>query len=98
MKLIPKGRRALIKIDPETSVTKGGIHLPQSKSAERYRTGEVTAVSDKCHELQVGDRVAVNRFKADEHIFDGKTYQLTEEDDILFVYTHDIEVLEPGET
>lgn len=81
--------KVLLKIDNENKVTKGGIVLPDNTSANRFRKGTVIAIGSEVKYLTVGDRVAVNRFRADEHMIDGIMHQITEEKDILFAFDGD---------
>jgi chaperonin GroES len=81
----PLGARVLIlPIEGETQ-TPGGILLPET-AKEKPQQGLIEAVGSEeemVTDLKVGDRVLFPKYTGTEIKYDGKTYLLMNEDDVL---------------
>jgi chaperonin GroES len=74
MKIRPIGNRIVVRRDPATDVTKGGIIIPEN-AKQKLTKGTVTAagrgrLSDQGHfietKLKVGDRVIFGKYSGSE--------------------------------
>ncbi len=92
-KIQPLGDRVLVKAVEEKEQTKGGIIIPDS-AKEKPQEAEVVALgtgakNDKGEVLpfhvKVGDKVIVSKYGGTEVKFDGDTFTLLREDDILAI-------------
>lgn len=85
LKIEPLGARVLILPIEGESQTASGILLPET-AKEKPQQGTVEAVGDSeemTTDLKVGDRVLFPKYTGTEIKFDGKTYLLMDESDIL---------------
>ncbi len=86
MKIVPLGKRVLLKPKVEEEKTKGGIYIPDS-AKENSKKGEVVAIGkfedDKKPELKEGDIVLYGGYSSDEIEMDGETYLFIDYKDIL---------------
>jgi chaperonin GroES len=81
----PLGARVLVlPIEGETQ-TPGGVLLPET-AKEKPQQGTVKALGDPDEmmtDLKVGDRVLYPKYTGTEIKYDGETYLLMNEDDVL---------------
>ncbi len=86
MKVVPLGKRVLLKPKVEEEKTKGGIFIPES-AKENNKQGTVVAIGkfdeDKKPELNEGDVVLYGGYSSDEIEMDGDTYIIVDYKDIL---------------
>lgn len=86
MKVVPLGKRVLLKPKVEEEKTKGGIFIPES-AKENNKQGTVVAIGkfdeDKKSELSEGDVVLYGGYSSDEVEMDGETYIIVDYKDIL---------------
>ncbi len=86
MKIVPLGKRVLLKPKVEEEKTKGGIYIPDS-AKENNKRGEVVAIGkfdeDKKPDIKVGDTVLYGGYSSDEIEMDGETYLFIDYKDIL---------------
>jgi chaperonin GroES len=81
----PLGARVLILPLEGESQTAGGILLPET-AKEKPQQGTVEAVGNSeemVTDLKVGDRVLFPKYTGTEIKFEGKTYLLMDESDVL---------------
>jgi chaperonin GroES len=87
----PIGDRVLVKPLEEKEVKKGGIIIPDS-AKEKPQEGEVVALGtgkldDKgvkiAFTVKKGDKVLISKYGGTEVKFDGESYLIMREDDIL---------------
>jgi len=81
----PLGARVLILPIEGESQTPGGILLPET-AKEKPQQGMIEAVGSEeemVTDLKVGDRVLFPKYTGTEIKYDGKTYLLMNEDDVL---------------
>jgi len=81
----PLGARVLVLPIEGESQTPGGILLPET-AKEKPQQGSIEAVGgeeDMTTDLKVGDRVLFPKYTGTEIKYQGKTYLLMNEDDIL---------------
>ena len=85
IKIEPLGARVLVlPVEAETQ-TAGGILLPET-AKEKPQQGTIEAIGDEDEmdtNLQVGDLVLFPKYTGTEIKFDGNTYLLMNEDDVL---------------
>lgn len=93
MNITPLSNRVIIKPAEEEKTTQSGIVLPESKE-ERPTQGEVVAVGPgKRNEkgevipmsVSVGQKVLFKKYGPDEFTYEGKTYLIGDEEDILAI-------------
>ena len=100
--LRPMGPWVLVKVNPFTEKTKGGIYLPDGNAEERvgYRTGKVLAVGPGYYnegkkatkakylplDLEVGETVAFRGFLHDVN----KNHQGLDDPDQSLIHANDI--------
>ncbi|MBN1201802.1 MAG: co-chaperone GroES [Anaerolineae bacterium] len=85
MKVEPLGARVLVLPLEGESQTPGGVLLPET-AKEKPQQGTIEAVGDAeemVTDLKVGDRVLFPKYTGTELKFEGKTYLLMNEDDVL---------------
>lgn len=90
MKLVPLGDKVVIKQMEAEEKTKSGIVLP-TQSKEKPQEAEVIAVGPggkvKGEEIEMmvkpGDRVIYSKYSGTEVKFDGETYIVVRQNDIL---------------
>ncbi|MFW6014271.1 MAG: co-chaperone GroES [Nanoarchaeota archaeon] len=86
MKVVPLGKRVLLKPKVEEEKTKGGIYIPDS-AKENNKQGEVVAIGqfgeDKKPDLKEGDTVLYGGYGSDEVEMEGETYIIIDYKDIL---------------
>lgn len=81
----PLGARVLVLPLEGESQSPGGVLLPET-AKEKPQQGTVEAVGDEeemTTDLKVGDRVLFPKYTGTEIKYQGKTYLLMNEDDIL---------------
>jgi chaperonin GroES len=81
----PLGARVLVLPIEGDAQTPGGILLPET-AKEKPQQGTVEAVGDEeemTTDLKVGDRVLFPKYTGTEIKFQGKTYLLMNEEDVL---------------
>lgn len=90
-KIKPLGDRVLVKAIEEDEQVRGGIIIPDS-AKEKPQEAKVIALgtgaknddgSKQEFNVKVGDSVIVSKYGGTEVKFDGETYTLLREDDIL---------------
>ncbi|HIW48022.1 MAG TPA: co-chaperone GroES [Firmicutes bacterium] len=92
MKLVPLGDKVVIKQMEAEEKTKSGIVLP-TQSKEKPQEAEVIAVGPggkvKGEEIEMmvkpGDRVIYSKYSGTEVKFDGETYIIIRQSDILAI-------------
>ncbi len=89
----PLGDRVLVKAIDEQEVKKGGIIIPDS-AKEKPQEAKIIALGtgkldDKgqkiAFQVKKGDKVLISKYGGTEVKYDGNTYQLLREDDILAI-------------
>lgn len=81
----PLGARVLVLPIEGESQTPGGVLLPET-AKEKPQQGTIEAIGDSeemATDLKVGDRVLYPKYTGTEIKFEGKTYLLMNEDDVL---------------
>lgn len=81
----PLGARVLVLPIEGESQTAGGVLLPET-AKEKPQQGTIEAVGDSeemMTDLKIGDRVLYPKYTGTEIKFEGKTYLLMNEDDVL---------------
>ncbi len=81
----PLGARVLVLPIEDESQTPGGILLPET-AKEKPQQGTIEAVGSEDEmmtDLSIGDRVLFPKYTGTEIKFEGKTYLLMNEDDVL---------------
>lgn len=85
VKIEPLGARVLVlPVEGETQ-TAGGVLLPET-AKEKPQQGTVEAIGtseDRTTDLKVGDLVLFPKYTGTEVKYDGKTYLLMSEEDVL---------------
>jgi len=84
-KIEPLGARVLVLPIEGDSQTPGGILLPET-AKEKPQQGTVEAVGNSeemTTDLKVGDRVLFPKYTGTEVKYEGKTYLLIDESDVL---------------
>ncbi len=93
MKFQPLGDRVLVKPIQEEEQQVGGIIIPDA-AKEKPQEGEVVAIgtggkdsdgNDIVFNVKVGDTILLPKYGGTEIKFDGETYQIMRQDDILGV-------------
>jgi chaperonin GroES len=93
MKFQPLGDRVLVKPSKEDEQKVGGIIIPDS-AKEKPQQGVVMAIgtggkdsngNDIVFHVKVGDTILLPKYGGNEIKFDGETYQILRQDDILGV-------------
>jgi chaperonin GroES len=81
----PLGARVLVLPLEGESQSPGGVLLPET-AKEKPQQGIIEAIGDSDEmetDLKVGDRVLFPKYTGTEIKFEGKTYLLMNEDDVL---------------
>lgn len=81
----PLGARVLILPIEGEAQTPGGVLLPET-AKEKPQQGTVEAIGnseDRTTDLKVGDRVLFPKYTGTEIKYEGKTYLLMNEEDVL---------------
>ncbi len=81
----PLGARVLVLPLEGESQSPGGVLLPET-AKEKPQQGTIEAIGDPDEmetDLKVGDRVLFPKYTGTEIKFEGKTYLLMNEDDVL---------------
>lgn len=93
VKIKPLGDRVLVKAVEEKEQTKGGIIIPDT-AKEKPQEAEVVALGTGARNekgevlpfsVKIGDRVIISKYGGTEVKYDGETYTLLREDDILAI-------------
>ena len=79
------GKRVLIEELVEDIKSSGGIILGESK-ASAQRIGKVISVGDSVEEIKVNDKVMFDGHRVAPLDFEGKTYLIMEENNIIGVF------------
>ncbi|MBP8974401.1 MAG: co-chaperone GroES [Anaerolineae bacterium] len=85
MSIEPLGARVLVLPLEGESQSPGGVLLPET-AKEKPQQGTIEAIGDPDEmetDLKVGDRVLFPKYTGTEIKFEGKTYLLMNEDDVL---------------
>ncbi len=93
IKILPLGRKVLVKADVVEEKTSGGLVLPPSSTdGEKPETGVVIKLGDGTLKgkkvpftVKVGDRVYFKKYSPDEIEIDSEKYLLLDADDILAI-------------
>jgi chaperonin GroES len=82
----PLGSRVLVRIEAEETVTKSGLHLPET-AKEKPQRGTVVAVGDgnEMIKVAVGDRVLFAKYTGTEISLDSVDHLIIEASDLLAV-------------
>jgi chaperonin GroES len=84
----PINDRVVIKPSPAEEKTKGGIIIPDT-AKEKPQKGEVIAVGPgkdgNLMTVQVGDTVLYGKYAGQELEYEGESYLIMREDDILVI-------------
>jgi chaperonin GroES len=91
-KVSPLADRVVIKALEETEQTRGGLFIPDT-AKEKPQQGEVIAVGPGRYEdgklvpmgVKVGDKVLYGKYAGTEVTFDGESYLILRESDVLAV-------------
>ena len=79
------GKRVLIEEIVEDIKTEGGIILGDSKNSAQ-KIGKVVSVGASVEEVSLGDKVLFDGHRVASLDFEGKTYLIMEENNIIGVY------------
>ena len=79
------GNRVLIEELVEDIKSEGGIILGDTKTSAQ-RAGKVVSVGHLVEEIKVNDKVMFDNHRVASLEFDGKTYLIMEENNIIGVY------------
>ena len=82
----PLGSRVLVRIEPEESVTKSGLFVPDT-AKEKPQRGVVAAIGDDRDviKVEVGNRVLFPKYTGAEIRIDGDDFLIIESTDLLAV-------------
>jgi chaperonin GroES len=82
----PLGSRVLVRIEPEETVTKSGLFVPDTAKAKPQR-GVVAAIGDDRDviKVEVGNRVLFPKYTGAEIRIDGDDFLIIESADLLAV-------------
>ncbi len=84
MKLIPLGKRVVLKQLVAEETTKSGIVLT-GQSKEKPQEAEVVAVGETSIDINVGDKVFYKKYAGTDVKLDDKEYIIIDEEDVLAV-------------
>ncbi len=86
MRIEPLGSRVLLRVLAEESVTKSGIHLPDT-AKEKPQRGEVVAIGDDTELIRVtpGDRVLFAKYTGTEIRLDDADHLIIDAAELLAV-------------
>ena len=77
--------RVLVEEIVEDVKSSGGIILGDSK-ASAQRVGKVISVGDSVEEIKINDKVMFDSYKVAPLDFEGKTYLIMEENNVIGVF------------
>ena len=80
------GSRVLIEELVEDIKSEGGIILGDTKTSAHQKIGRVISVGDSVEEIKVNDKVMFDGHRVAPLDFDGKTYLIMEENNVIGVY------------
>ena len=82
----PLGSRVLVRIEPEETVTKSGLFVPDT-AKEKPQRGVVAAIGDDRDviKVEVGDRVLFPKYTGAEIRIEGDDFLIIESTDLLAV-------------
>ena len=80
------GKRVLIEEVVEDIKSAGGIILGDTKNSTHQKIGRVISVGDSVEEISLGDKVLFDGHRVAPLDFDGKTYLIMEENNVIGVY------------
>jgi chaperonin GroES len=82
----PLGSRVLVRIEPEETVTKSGLYVPDT-AKEKPQRGVVAAIGDdrEMIKVEVGNRVLFPKYTGAEFRVDGDDFLIIESTDLLAV-------------
>ncbi len=82
----PLGSRVLVRIEPEETVTKSGLYVPDT-AKEKPQRGIVAATGDDRDliKVEVGDRVLFPKYTGAEIRIEGDDYLIIESADLLAI-------------
>ncbi len=84
MKLVPLGKRVVLKQLVAEETTKSGIVLT-GQSKEKPQEAEVTEVGDVTIGVKVGDKVFYKKYSGTEVKLDDEEYIIVDEEDVIAV-------------
>ena len=84
MKIRPLSDNIVIRMTEAEEKTVGGIILTGT-AKEKPEVAEVVAVGPKTEDVKVGDKVLAKSYAGKEVKFDGETFTILEEEDILAI-------------
>ena len=84
MKIRPLSDNVVIRMTEAEEKTVGGIILTGT-AKEKPEVAEVVAVGPKTEDVKVGDKVLAKSYAGKEVKFDGETFTILEEEDILAI-------------
>ena len=80
------GSRVLIEEIVEDIKSSGGIILGDTKNSTNQRIGRVISVGNLVQEVSLGDKVMFDGHRVAPLDFEGKTYLIMEENNVIGVY------------
>jgi len=82
----PLGSRVLVRIEPEETVTKSGLYVPDT-AKEKPQRGVVAAIGDDRDviKVDVGNRVLFPKYTGAEIRIEGDDYLIIESTDLLAI-------------
>ena len=80
------GKRVLIEEVIEDIKSSGGIILGDTKTSTNQRIGRVISVGNLVEEVSLGDKVMFDSHRVAPLDFDGKTYLIMEENNVIGVF------------
>lgn len=100
MALRPMFNRIKVQPDIKSTVTTGGILLPDSKKEERNEVGTVVSIGRGVECIQVGDRVLYGRYagftrlelpngEETESKTEGTVFHYMNEEDVVGIFEHE---------
>jgi chaperonin GroES len=83
----PLGSRVLVRIEPEETVAKSGLFVPDT-AKEKPQRGVVAAIGDDRDviKVEVGDRVLFPKYTGAEIRIDGDDFLIIESTELLAVF------------
>lgn len=88
MKVIPIGKRVLVKKDLQETKTKGGIILPTEEGKEKSQ-GKVVQISPTLEGWKKDTQVLFGKYAGDPLELEGEKYVILHIEDIIAVLTSD---------
>ena len=80
------GTRVLIEEIVEEIKSEGGIILGDTKTSAHQKIGRVISVGDSVEEIKVNDKVMFDGHRVAPLDFEGNTYLIMEENNVIGVY------------